>query len=151
MNPPHMYEDKEKIVLSKDGVWLTDGEEITHQATCQGFSRNLKRDADGYFIEIGRDKKRIEIEDTAYFVVRLEGDPKMGYEAVLSDGSMVGLDPGSLKYKPGRLTCRVATAIGEEEAKFLRAPYFEILSFLEEDEQGYFLNFAGSRIQLAKK
>jgi hypothetical protein len=56
-----------------------------------------------------------------------------------------------LKYKPGRLTCQVMTNIGPEEAKFLRGPYFDLLQHLQEDDRGYFLNFGGSRVELAKR
>jgi hypothetical protein len=153
------FSDNEVITLSKDGVWLADGQEITHEGTCQLFSRNLKKDAEGYYIEvtgrvgdqIRRETKRIQVEDTAFFVQRLEGDPAGGYELFLSDGMKISLDPGTLRYRPGRLTCRVVTPIGEEEAKFLRMPYFDLLQHLEEDDEGYFLNFSGSHIRLARK
>ncbi len=145
------FVDHETITLSKEGKWLSDGEEITHQATVEAFFRNLARDDRGYFIQIGTNSKRVEIEDTAYFVVGIEGTPHEGCELRLSDGTKVGLDPATLRYAPGRLTCRVMTRIGEEEAKFLRASYFELLSYLQEDDQGYFLEFGGSRVDLMKK
>lgn len=147
----HAYADKEKLTLGKDGIWRADGEEITHERTCEAFFKFLRRDSSGYFIEIGNNTKRVEVEDTAYFVVALEGDPQSGYEAVLSDHTKVGLDPATLRYKPGRLTCRVVTQTGEAEARFLRTTYFEILQHLEEDEKSYFVDFGGSKIILAKK
>lgn len=147
----HLFVDHEDVTLSKDGLWLSNGQEIEHQATCDAFFRNLKCDKSGYFIEIGRDQKRIQVEDTAFFVRDLEGTPQDGIEVILSDHTKVGLDPGTLKYKPGRLTCRVMTRLGEQEAKFLRAPYFELMKSLEEDENCYFLDFGGSKITLAKK
>lgn len=153
------FQDTEAVTLSKEGVWLADGEEITHEGTLRMFARNLKKDAEGYLIEVSgkvgdqirRETKRVKVEDTAYFVQRIEGDPHQGYVLSLSDETQVSLDPGTLRYRPGRLVCRVMTRLGEEEAKFLRAPYFELLRFLEEDAEGYFLNFAGTRIQLARK
>lgn len=141
----------EKITLSRDGVWLSDGQEITHEGTRELFFRNLHKDGKHYVIQVGRETMPVEIKDTAFFVTRIEGDPTGGYEVVLSDGMKVGLDPGTLRYKPGRLTCRVMTRIGEEEAKFLRAPYFDLLQHLQEDERSYFIDFAHSKITLAKK
>ena len=145
--------DNEVIVISKNGVWLADGTEITHEPTRKLFARSLKKDSQGYFLQIGRETKRIQVEDTAYFVHRLEGDPTTGYELILSDESREILDPETLQYRPGRLVCK--TKDGKEEAKFLHSPYFDLLKHLQEDSKSYFLEFgsgnSGIRIQLAPK
>lgn len=145
------FVDNEKIILRADGQWVADDVEITHEGTCRMFFRGLEKDTKGYIIRVGRESKRVDIEDCAFFITRIEGTPSDGYELWLSDGTQVGLDPANLKYRPGRLSSIVMTRIGEEEAKFLRGPYFELLSYLEEDDKSYFLNFGGSKISLAKK
>jgi hypothetical protein len=136
------YIDLEVIILTKEGVWMADGSEITHIPTRKLFARSLKKDADGYFLSIGRETKRIHVEDTAYFVERIEG-----LEAFLSDGSSEKIDPSTLAYQPGRLTMRIKNGI--EEAKFLRGPYHEILRDLEEENGSYFLKIAGTKLKLS--
>jgi hypothetical protein len=151
-NPP--YEDREVIVVNKDGIWLADGSEITHEPTRRLFARSLKKDSEGYFLSIGRETKRIVVEDTAYFVERIvkNADSKIENADVslhLSDGTQETLDPGTLRYSPGRLTCRIKN--GSDEAKFLRGPYYEILRDLESDQgtaKTYFLNFNDKKIRL---
>jgi hypothetical protein len=142
INPAHPeYVDREVIILNKDGVWIADDSEITHEPTRRLFARSLKKDSEGYFLSIGRETKRIEVEDTAYFVERI-----IDQKIELSDGTQEVLDSGTLRYSPSRLTCRIKN--GEEEAKFLRVPYYEILRDLEEDAGKYFIHFNGKKIQL---
>lgn len=145
--------DFETIRLTRDGRWLANGEEITHEATVRGFARHLRKDADGYLIAIGRESKRIEVEDTAFFVLGLEGSPLKGWIVRLSNETSQPLDPGTLSYRAERLTCRVSAAGFDqpEEARFLPAPYMELLRHLEEDDRAYFLIIQGRRIELARK
>ncbi len=143
------FVDNEVIVLSRNGVWLADGDEITHEPTRKLFARSLKKDADGYRLYIGRETKLIQVEDTAYFVSRVDMHPDGGADLLLNDETRERLAPDTLSYRPGRLACRVKE--GSEDAKFLHAAYFDILKNLEEDEDTYFLQVAGQRIQLARK
>lgn len=142
------FVDEEKIVLNKNGIWLSDGIEITHEPTRRLFALSLKKDEAGYFLQIDTEKKRIEVEDTAYFIQRIEGSPDEGYQLWTNNQSIEDLNLKTLSYKPGRLTCRLQN---EEEAKFLFAPYFEILKNLEEDSISYFIQIRGTRIDIAKK
>src|ERR1700733_12586175 len=100
INPAHPeYVDREVIILNKDGVWIADDSEITHEPTRRLFARSLKKDTEGYYLSIGRETKRIEVEDTAYFVERIVDNP--GDQKIeLSDGTQEVLDPGTLKYSP---------------------------------------------------
>ena len=43
------FVDKEVIILSKNGLWLSDGQEITHEATRKIFSTNLKKRCERLF------------------------------------------------------------------------------------------------------
>jgi hypothetical protein len=124
-----VFRDNETIRLTKDGLFLSNGEEITHERTVDAYHRFLGRDEKGYFIEIGRDHKRIEVEDTARFIREIEWtDEGAGVELTLADGSREILKPETLAYRPERLVCRVRDrGDGGEEAKFLRAPYHEFL------------------------
>jgi len=136
----------ETIRLTKQGIWFSDQDEITHEPTKQAFFRSIQQDKDGYFLKMGSNTKRIEVEDTAYFVVALEGNAGHGYTLQLSDGSREKLVPTSLSYKLERLVCRVKE--GRFEARFLRNPYHEFLHDLKRDEQGHFLILGGEKIPL---
>lgn len=143
--PPPGYVDTEVILLTRDGVWLADDHEITHEPTRLLFARSLRKDETGYFLHIGREMKRIEVEDTAYFITGIDGSPEQGYELRISDGSRERLKPSTLRYRPGRLTCRIQD---DEEAKFLSVPYMEILKHLEQDGSRHFLQIGGIRVEL---
>lgn len=146
-----LFVDRETIRLTANGTFLSDGEEITHARTVEAFHRFLDRDDEGYFIRIGRDFKRIEVEDTARFVSDiawsgLEGNAVV--ELTLLDGTRERLDPETLAYRPERLTCRVRG--GKEEAKFLRKPYLELLMNALADRDGYSIAIGGRTIRLGK-
>jgi hypothetical protein len=148
--PPPGYVDNEIIRLTKNGVWLAGPQdhlgEISHEPTCRLFAKSLKKDEKSYFLHIGREMKRIEVEDTAYFVERISGSRETGFTLHLNDETSEKLSPSTLRYQPERLTCRIQN--GEEEAKFLSAPYIELLKQAEEDAHGYFLVIEGQKIAL---
>ena len=129
------YVDLEIIVIARDGEWRADGEPITHARTLQAFQKHLARlpDDSGWEIRMGRERKRLQVEDTAFFVRRVRGDADSGFTLELTDGSEQKLDPRTLHYTPGRLTCRIEWrhpdgTQGLAEARFLRGPSLEILS-----------------------
>jgi hypothetical protein len=147
------FVDREVIILTRNGIWLADGTEITHEPTRRLFARSLKKDEKGYFLQIGRETKRIEVEDTAYFIQRIDGDPNQGFRLSINDETQESLNPATLKYRPGRLTCQIK-GNPAEEAKFLHSAYFDLLKDLQEDSKSYFLEFGGKnriRVTLAQK
>ena len=99
------FVDREVIVLSKNGVWIADGVEITHEPTRKLFAKSLKKEKDGYHLHIGRETKKINVEDTAYFVIRIDGNSADGFLITLNDDSQETLDWATLSYQPGRLVC----------------------------------------------
>jgi Protein of unknown function (DUF1285). len=149
MTDTPLFIDRETIRLTANGIFLSDGEEITHARTVEAFHHFLDRDETGYFIRIGRDFKRIEVEDTARFVSEIAWIGAPGTENVeltLLDGSRERLDPETLTYRTDRLTCRVLG--GKEEAKFLRKPYLELLMRALAEGDGYALSIGGRTIRL---
>lgn len=153
--PSQIFVDHEKILLNKEGIFISNGEEISHVRTAEAFHRFIGHDDEGYFIQIGQDFKRIEVEDTAYFVQAIEwkngsatGVAAIGAEVYLrlSDGSVETLDPETLNYADERLTCRVKK--GKEEAKFLRVPYLEFFLHALENEGDYSIRLGGKNYPL---
>jgi len=140
-----IYED---LILTRNGIWLSNGEEITHHRTLLAFSKNLFRCKEGFEIRLGNEKKNVHVEDTLYFVVRLDGDPSLGYSIELNDGRLLELNPKSLQYHRGRLTCKVPHPNDgtQEEAKFLTQAYYELLHHLEKTKDGFSITIEGETI-----
>lgn len=151
------FVDTEVIRLTKNGVWMSDQTEITHEPTRQMFARNLERipgHERHYQIKVSHESKAIEIEDTPYFVQRIDGNLESGFEILLNDGIREKLNFQSLKYQPERLTCTIERKEYPEEAKFLSSAYMDLLSHLREDDSSYFLegkNGSASKIRAILK
>lgn len=142
-----MFIDNEVIKIDKNGIWLSNGEPITHEKTLQAYNRFLGRDKQGYFVEIGNNFKRIEVEDTAYFVTLVEHLDEDKIKIRLNDGCTELLDPETLTYRPERLTCLVKNKT--EEAKFLSQAYYDLLKEIEEDLGEFFITISGKKIRLS--
>jgi hypothetical protein len=144
-----IYED---LILTKNGLWLSNGEEITHERTCLAFSKNLFRCKEGFEIRLGPERKNVHVEDTLYFVTAMEGEPSLGFTLTLNDGRQVELDATTLSYRPGRLTCKVyhPNEQTHEEAKFLTSAYYELLKYLDNSVNGFFVTIEGKKIILSK-
>lgn len=145
------FGEAEIITLSKKGIWLSNGEEITHARTLQAFAQNLFRTGDQVEIRIGPERKEVHIEDTLYYVQSISGTPREGFQLQLNDGRKLKLDPTTLCYEAARLICKVShpTQSTFEDAKFLSAPYYELLNFTEKSPSGYRLQIENSAITLA--
>ena len=95
------------------------------------------------------------MEDTPYFVIRIDGTPHQNYTLWINDETQEPLDPTTLQYQPGRMICKIKKSHGSQtqgmEAKFLHAPYFDLLKNLEEDPNTYYLVIKKIRIDLAKR
>jgi predicted DCC family thiol-disulfide oxidoreductase YuxK len=125
MTHPSPPVDREILTLTREGEWLADGQPIQHEPTRNLFSRSLRRRENGsWWLEIGRETKQVDVEDTALFVRLLEGSPESGLEIVLNDGTREPLRPETLLLVTERLTCLTARGV---EAKFLRAPYADLM------------------------
>jgi len=140
-----MFQDLETIQITKQGVWLSNGEPITHGETLRGFKRHLGHDDQGYFIQIGVDFKRIDVEDTAYFVEQIFIF-KSHIELRLSDESQEFLDLKTLSYTPSRLICMIKG--GKVPARFLPQPYHELLLQCEMEGTHHVLKVGSEKIDL---
>jgi hypothetical protein len=138
----------EKIVLKRDGTWFADGVEITHEQTRDLFYRAIHWDETqrAYCLKVGYETIFIEVEDTPYFVTALE--PAQAPRVNLTDGRNLALEAARLSYEKGVLYLSLD---GGQRAKFLSAPYYELLKGLEEDARYYYLIIAGKRVDLSPR
>lgn len=124
-----------KIRLSREGEWFQGTQPITHERTLELFNRSVMRQESGYCLSGEKQPVPIEVEDTAFFVRGLDRSDR-GYVIHLIDGSVEELDLKTLSFgQENELYCQIKN--GSEKAKFLRAPFYEIMKDLVE-ESGYF-------------
>jgi len=138
-----------KIFLDKEGRWFHEGVEITHQRTIELFNRSIKKQpGKGYYLQVGRERAEIEVEDTPFMVRAVDFRDRQAV-LVLNDKTSEPLDPASLRVgKHNVLYCKVKS--GQFPARFLRPAYYQLMSCLGEDEQGFFLEIGGQKWRIAQ-
>lgn len=143
------------IRIDAEGMWFYRGIEMIRHDIISIFYRNLAQDASGcYFIEIGQQRYRVDVEDTAYAVWSLKWtDGRDGAEEYaclyLSDGSMEKLNPETLRIGGNHIPyCRVKDQ--RFEARFSRAGYYKLAERLQFDSESdaYFIALNGRRYLL---
>jgi hypothetical protein len=135
------------IRFGKDGRWYADDEPITNERIASLFSRHVTRGDDGAFwLVVGDERARIEVEDTPFVVVRIDGDPERGFRLGLNDDSSEPLDAASLRIGgEDVLYCDVKA--GRYGARFLRPAQVELLSHARPEGDRYVLPFARGQVK----
>jgi uncharacterized protein len=121
-----------KLRIDVDGDWFDDGVEVTHPGVLANLRANLRRDAQGYFIQT-RVRIPVEVADAPLVVIRFErsGD---GFVALLNDGTEERVEPAALRIGPRDIPyCAVKN--GTFEARFSRAATYQLLGMAEYDER----------------
>ena len=138
----------EEICLDRFGSWWHGNERITHQRIIDLFGRSVDvTDGGTYVLRIQRFCYPISVQDTPFFVVRLDTLSRPNNLFVhLNDGSKERLRPETLRHDgQDRLVARIKD--GRFEARFLRSPYHQLLDALEMDPDGrYFLRLGDRSI-----
>lgn len=131
-----------RLRIDRSGDWYDNDVEITHPGILANLRGNLRRDADGYFIQT-RVRIPVEVEDVPWVVVRLEprGD---GLRGVLNDGSVSTIDPATLRIGAADVPyCTVHD--GRFDARLSRAATFQLLTLTETDATGAEVLHLGDR------
>ena len=99
-----------------------------------GLRSDLRRDAQGHFLQIGPVRVPVEVEDAPFVVVRAERDGDRLVMA-LNDLTRDALAPETLRFgEDGTPYCRVKD--GAFEARWSRAATYQLLQHVESDEPG---------------
>ena len=121
-----------KLRVDVDGNWYDDDVEITHHGVLANLRGNLRRDAEGYFIQT-RVRIPVTVDDVPWVITRIErrGDR---LHAFLNDGTETAVDPATLRIGAGDVPyCAVKD--GAFEARLSRAAAFQLLGHGEYDER----------------
>jgi hypothetical protein len=124
-----------RLRIGRDGEWFDDDVEITHEGILANLRGNLRRDAEGYFIQT-RVRIPVEVDDVPWIVTRVsaEGDR---LHVVLNDGSEEDVDLATLHLAAGDAPYCVVkrgAADGGFGARFARAAAFQLLAMADYDE-----------------
>jgi len=137
-----------RIRFGKDGRWYCDGEVIPNRAICRLYARAMRVLPDGRArLELGEDAADVDVEDTPWVVVSVDGTPATGFTLTLNDGGREPLDPASLHVGAEHvLYCR---ARGGHTVRFLRPAYYALMQHAEVGAGGACeLPVGGRRIRL---
>lgn len=135
--------------IDRDGVWRHEGQEVTHPGVLGNLYANLRVDAGGHYLQVGRGRIPVDVEDAPFVASRVEplGDPGVGAQALrilLSDGSDEILVPGSVWLGAGGTPyCRVKS--GHFAARFALAAWLQLAAFVEEGPGGEMTLVVGGR------
>lgn len=146
----------EPITLKKDGRWFSGDQEITHEQTLRFLNRSLCFEDGQYLLKSATEQVPVIVEDTPFFVVRTTQEPDQTWTATLNDGTREPVTCQNLKYSPARLILNCSGResrgfSGQCQAKFLSAPYFDLLSHCEETERGIELPLGKEACLFVKK
>ena len=121
------------IRLTEHGVWLHDGEPFQHKRVIDLFNRSIVWDEHdkAYFVQPDeRQRARVHVEDTAYFVRQVQ-DKESPWKIVLLDGSVEELNPETLsRGSEHQLYCKLNNG---HRARFTRKAYQQIVEHAESE------------------
>jgi uncharacterized protein len=141
------------VFVDEEGDWYHEGSRIFRDGVLHLFLESLCMDSDGrYIIDCGGTRCTLDVADTPLVVSRVDRKPHphdAGREVIairfrhLPDEEV--LDPQTLYVgRDNVIYCRVRG--GRFPARFSRPAYYQLASWVEEDETGaFFLNLNGVR------
>lgn len=138
----------QEVRLDARGNWTHEGLDFENPKIISLFSRSVGRTEGGtWVLEVGRFTYPITVEDTGFFVERVDLGQKPPV-VHLSDETSEPLDPTTLDYAAGgRLYCTVK--YGEFRARFKRPAYYAIAERFVDDDGVVSVELGGERYALA--
>lgn len=132
----------QEIRLDDRGRWTHEGLDFENSRIITLFNHSVDRTPGGtWVLEIGRFTYPIEVDDTGFFVDRVELEAETP-TLHLSDGSTEPFDPSSLVYSgDGRMYTTVKG--GSFRARFKRNAYYTIADHIDEADGEWMLHLGG--------
>jgi len=117
--------------IDVEGDWYDADIQVTHPGILANLRANLKKDADGYFIQT-RVRIPVQVDDAPWVVTRLERHGE-GLHVMVNDGTEETVDPATVRL--GRADVPYcAVKGGAFEARLSRAATFQLLALADYDE-----------------
>jgi hypothetical protein len=117
--------------IDREGDWYDEGVQVTHPGILANLRSNLKKDADGFFIQT-RVRIPVRVDDVAWVVSRIERRGE-ALHAIVNDGTEERIDPATVRLGADDVPyCTVKD--GAFEARFSRAATFQLLALADYDE-----------------
>jgi hypothetical protein len=117
--------------IDREGDWYDEGVQVTHPGILANLRSNLKKDADGFFIQT-RVRIPVRVDDVAWVVSRIERRGE-ALHAIVNDGTEERIDPATVRLGADDVPyCTVKE--GAFEARFSRAATFQLLALADYDE-----------------
>ena len=121
-----------RLRIDVDGEWYDDDVQVTHAGILANLRGNLRRDAEGYFIQT-RVRIPVEVADAPFVVGRVERRGET-LRAWLNDGTEEDVDAATLRI--GRDDVPYVTVKGGAfEARLSRAAAYQLLALADFDER----------------
>lgn len=128
------------LEIRRDGSWWQDGVRFTRERLIRLFASILRRETDGYYLVTPHEKVAVRVEDAPFAGIRADRHLTEGHQTILvttNVGDVVALGEGhpfrvSLDQRTGEPSAYVMIRAGLE-ARLMRPPYYEIISWLEPD------------------
>jgi uncharacterized protein len=133
-----------KLFIDKEGNWFQNGAEIIHREIYLQFNQMLEKDAGGeYFVKLGREICKVEVEDAPFVVKGLQTKPgELWIE--LNDGTTEKFDPALFWMNEDNVPY---TSVKESKfhARFLRPAYYQMASYIVSDNDADFFIKIGAK------
>ena len=143
------------IRIDMEGDWFYRGVKMTRKDIVLLFGRHLEQDASGgYFIRIGPQIRRVEVEDTPFVVRAVYRADACGaggdaLDLLLSDDSLEPLNPGTLRIGKNCIPyCKIKN--GSFDARFSRSGYYQLAEHIKHDpyRDAFFISLNGQAYYL---
>ena len=121
-----------RLRITREGDWLHEDEEVTHEGILANLRNNLRVDAQGHYLQIGPVRVAVDVEDAPFVILRVERDSGC-LVLTVNDLTREPLEPRTLQFGAGGVPyCRVKD--GRFEARLSRAATYQLLQHVEYDE-----------------
>jgi hypothetical protein len=131
------------LEIRKDGSWWQDGVRFSREKLVRLFSTILRKDSDGYFLVTPHEKVVVKVWDAPFVGVRADRYDRDGTPVILvttNVGDVVAVDaehPLRVELDPRSGEPRTYVLVrGGLEARLARPPWYEIVSWAEQDSAG---------------
>ena len=144
--------EESEIRLREDGKWIHQGEPFSNRKIIDFFHRAIRKDEKGeYYLHNVYDGKEehvyFEVEDTAYFVEKLEFDKgAQAFKITLNTGDDGFIDVRGLRTdERGVVYCRV---LDDDRARLTDNAMHQLADLSGMDDRGVYIDLTGEKIYI---